>query len=211
MKLSHAALIASTLLLGACKFVVTGSENKSGGGANPGSVSPEQQVAAMWDSKVLPYLEKKAGDFITVRDAVKANADKAGATYGYKEQQSSSPWTVVVRIGGKIIAANTVSRAGTRDVDADGDGNADVRVQIGPVMRGTALRDCLDFVSFNQFTNQIDFAQFGKAFNLHVDKTLTSKLPRDQLVGKDVKMLGAYPLAGGSDLPLVTPAKIELQ
>jgi predicted lipoprotein len=210
MKLPHVIIVASTLLLAACKFVATGSESKDGGG-NSGTVSPEQQVGAMWDAKVLPYLEKKAGDFKAVRDAVEADADIAGAAYGYREKQSSSPWTVVVRLDGKIVAANTVSRAGSIDVDADGDGNADARVQIGPVMRGTALRDSLDFVSFNQFTNQIDFAQFGKAFNLHVDETVTSKLPRDQLIGKNVRILGAYPLAGGSDLPLVTPAKIKLQ
>ena len=33
-------------------------------------------------------------------------------------------------------------------------------VQIGPAMRGTAIRDALDFVSFNDFTNQIDFARY---------------------------------------------------
>ena len=33
-----------------------------------------------------------------------------------------------------------------------------LRVQIGPAIRGTALRDTLDFVDFNDFTNQIDFA-----------------------------------------------------
>jgi predicted lipoprotein len=108
------------------------------------------------------------------------------------------------------VAANTESRAGTVDVDADGDGKADAQVQIGPVMRGTALRDSLDFVSFNQFTNQIDFAQFGKAFNLYVGKTLTSNLPRDKLAGQTVKLLGAYPLGAAGSLPLVTPAEIEL-
>ena len=211
MKLSTVLIIAGALLLAGCKFVVTGSENKDKGGTGTATVSPEEQVAAIWDSKVLPYLEKKAGDFKAVRDAVRADPDKAGATYGYKEKQSSSPWSVIVRLDGKIVAANTQSRAATIDVDTDGDGTADARVQIGPVMRGTALRDCLDFVSFNQFTNQIDYAQFGKAFNLHVDKTLTSKLPREGLIGKTATILGAYALAGGNELPLVTPAKIEVK
>ena len=77
-----------------------------------------------------------------------------------------------MRVEGKIVAANTQSRAATIDVDVDGDGKADARVQIGPAMRGTALRDSLDFVQFNEFTNQIDFAQFGKAFNAYADKTV---------------------------------------
>ena len=57
-------------------------------------------------------------------------------------------------------------------------------MQIGPAMRGTALRDALDFVDFNAFTNQIDFAQFGKSFNTYANKTVLSKLPRDGLDGK---------------------------
>ena len=54
-----------------------------------------------------------------------------------------------------------------------------VRVQIGPAMRGTALRDALDFVDFNAFKNQIDFAQFGKSFNTYANTTVLSKLPRE--------------------------------
>ncbi|WP_246694530.1 DUF2291 family protein, partial [Mesorhizobium sp. M2E.F.Ca.ET.209.01.1.1] len=73
----------------------------------------------------------------------------------------------------------------------------DARVQIGPAMRGTALRDSLDFVQFNDFTNQIDFAQFGKAFNAYADKTVLSKLPREALEGRTAKVLGAYTIEGG--------------
>ena len=53
-------------------------------------------------------------------------------------------------------------------------------------MRGTALRDSLDFVSFNDFKNQIDYAQFGKAFNQYAVRTVLSDLPRDSLVGRSV-------------------------
>ena len=208
MKLPTTLILASALLLAGCKFVAT--EKKDGGADSSGASGPEQQVAEMWDAKVLPYLEGKAGDFKTVSEAVRANVEAAGVTYGNKEKQASSPWTVIVRLEGKIVAANTESRAGSIDVDADGNGTADARVQIGPVMRGTALRDSLDFVSFNQFTNQIDFAQFGKAFNIYADKTVLSKLPREALEGRSAKVLGAYTLGSGQDLPLVTPAEAEI-
>ena len=88
------------------------------------------------------------------------------------------------RLTARSSRPNTQSRAATIDVDVDGDGKADVRVQIGPAIQGTALRDSLDFVNFNDFTNQIDFAQFGKAFNTHADKTVLSKLPREGLEGQ---------------------------
>ena len=74
---------------------------------------------------------------------------------------------------------------------------------------GTALRDALDFVDFNSFKNQIEFAQFGKSFNNQVDATVLSKLPREQLEGRAVKLLGAYVQRSASDLPLMTPAQAE--
>ena len=46
MKLATITILASAALLTGCKFVAT--ENKNGAGG--GSVSPEQQVAEMWDA-----------------------------------------------------------------------------------------------------------------------------------------------------------------
>ena len=38
-------------------------------------------------------------------------------------------------------------------------------LQIGPVVRGTALRDATGHVSFNQFTNQLEYADVSKEMN----------------------------------------------
>ena len=77
-------------------------------------------------------------------------------------------------------------------------------------MRGTAIRDALDFVSFNDFTNQIDFARFGKAFNTYVNHNTLEKLPRDDLVGRKVTLIGAYPFVAAGETPLVTPVEISI-
>ncbi|TGT41155.1 DUF2291 family protein [Mesorhizobium sp. M8A.F.Ca.ET.165.01.1.1] len=172
--------------------------------------NPDKMVEDIWASKVIPYLVQKAGPLAEVQALAKTDPAAAGAKYGNPRKQTNSPWTFAVRVEGKIIAANTQSRAGTMDIDVDGDGKADARVQIGPAMRGTALRDSLDFVQFNDFTNQIDFAQFGKAFNAYADKTVLSKLPREALEGRTAKVLGAYTIEGGQELPLVTPAEAEI-
>ena len=83
-------------------------------------------------------------------------------------------------------------------------------MQIGPAMRGTALRDALDFVSFNDFKNQIDYAQFGKAFNQHVLRTALAQLPKQALVGRKVTALGAFTLDADGQPPLVAPAQLAL-
>ena len=193
--------------LTACKILPTPSAQ---GGGNAPAFNPDKMVEEIWAAKVVPYLKQKAGPFPEVHALATTDAAAAGAKYGNPNKQANSPWTFAVRLEGKIVAANTQSRAATIDVDVNGDGKADARVQIGPAVRGTALRDSLDFIQFNDFTNQIDFAQFGKAFNGYVDKTVLSKLPREALEGRSAKVLGAYTLGSGQDLPLVTPAEAEI-
>ncbi|MBZ9768896.1 DUF2291 family protein [Mesorhizobium sp. CA6] len=205
--LTVAALVG--LSLSACKILPT-LPAQGGDSANSTVFNPDKMVEDIWVSKVIPYLQQKAGPFAEVHALAKTDQVAAGARYGNAKKQANSPWTFAVRVEGKIVAANTQSRAATIDVDVDGDGKADARVQIGPAMRGTALRDSLDFVQFNDFTNQIDFAQFGKAFNAHADKTVLSKLPRDTLEGRTAKVLGAYTIESSQNLPLVTPAEAEI-
>jgi predicted lipoprotein len=199
--------VAALCALSACKILPTGT---SPGGDKPAAFDPDASVADIWDGKVLPYLKTKSGPYAEVQAAAKADPAAAGAKYGNTKKQANSPWTYAATIEGKIVAANTQSRAATIDVDVDGDDKADARVQIGPAIRGTALRDVLDFVDFNSFTNQIDYAQFGKAFNMHVNKTVLGTLPRDALEGRTAKVLGAFAASGGTDLPLATPAEIEI-
>jgi len=197
-------VVAVGISLTACKILPTPS------GDSGNAFNPDKMVEEIWAAKVVPYLQQKAGPFAEVHALAKADPASAGAKYGNPKKQANSPWTFAVRVEGKIIAANTQSRAATMDIDVDGDGKADARVQIGPAMRGTALRDSLDFIQFNDFTNQIDFAQFGKAFNAYADKAVLAKLPRDALEGRTAKVLGAYTLESGQDLPLVTPAEAEI-
>src|SRR5829696_2518925 len=214
--MSHLRVFLTALAIAAlpaCKILPTEQATKQSGVDtffDAKSFDPDKMVRDMWDSKVIPYLNAKAGAFPEVRDLARNSADDAGKKYGFRQKESNAPWTVVARIEGKIVAANTASRAATIDVDIDGDGKADATVQIGPALRGTALRDALDFVSFNTFTNQIDFAKFGKAFNQHVDRTSLSALPRDNLLGRQVTILGAFSLDKTGAPPLVTPATVTL-
>lgn len=72
------------------------------------------------------------------------------------------------------------------------------------------LRDSLTFVNFNEFKNQIEWAQYGKSFNTHVNGMLLEKLPRDGLTGKTIKATGAYPLPAKGQLPQFVPATITV-
>jgi predicted lipoprotein len=204
-------VVAAGLAVGGCKIVATPA--KKAGGAdegNGGGFDPDAMVNAIWDAKVIPYLSAKAAALPDVMALVRSNPDEAGRKFGYRAKEGNEPWTFVVAIDGRIVSAETTSRAATISVDTKGDGKVAAVVQIGPAMRGTALRDSLDFVSFNDFKNQIDYAQFGKAFNQRVARTFLAQLPRDSLVGRSVKILGAFTLEAGDQPPLVAPAQLTL-
>ncbi len=207
-----AAAIVAGLLLASCRFIPTADVPALANAGAPngaGAFEPDKMVASIWSAKVVPYFEKKAGPLIEVRDIAAKSPDEAGARFGYRAKSEDTPWTLMVKFDGVIVAADTESRASTISVDASGQGKADAIVQIGPAMRGTAIRDALDFVSFNDFTNQIDFARFGKAFNTAVNRSTLEKLPRDALVGRKVTVLGAYPFVSAAETPLVTPVEIS--
>jgi len=208
-----ATVLLSGLLVASCRFIRTADVQalaSEGIGRGAGPFDPDKRVASIWATKVVPYVEEKAGPFLQVRELAAKSPNEAGAKFGYRAKSEDTPWTLMVRIDGVIVGTNTESRAATIGVDVSGQGKTDATVQIGPAIRGTAIRDALDFVSFNDFTNQIDFAQFGKALNTHVDHETLEKLPRDSLIGHKVSILGAYPFVSATDTPLVTPVEITV-
>jgi len=206
------AIVPIGVALASCQFVATADVQKLAAEKSATSevFDPDKAVASIWTAKVVPYFEKKAGPLQEVLDLASKSPDEAGSRFGYRPKSGDVPWTLMVRFDGVIIAADTESRAAAVSVDTAGQGKPDAIVQIGPAIRGTAIRDALDFVSFNDFTNQIDFARFGKAFTTYENREFLGKLPRDSLIGRKVSVVGAYQPGSTGELPLVTPAEITL-
>lgn len=207
-----AAAVGLGLLLASCRLIPTAQVKAMGDTSlmnGAASFDPNKMVASIWTTKVIPYFEQKAGPFAAVRDLAASDPDAAGAKYGYRAKSDGTPWTLMVKVEGAIVAADTESRAATIGVDATGQGKTDVTVQIGPAIFGTSIRDALSFVSFNDFTNQIDFARYGAAFNAYANHNVLDKVPREGLVGRKVSLIGAYALGSG-DPPQVTPVEITV-
>lgn len=202
------ALLSAVTLVSSCKIKKTPSKEELAAASN--KFDPDQMVEEIWSPKLIPYLKDKAGEFSDVRRAELADQNVAGEQFGHKQKAGNAPWTYMVHMEGIIISANTESRASTIDIDNNSDGVADASVQIGPAIRGTSLRDSLNFISFNDFTNQIEYAQFGKAFNNYAKKSFLNDFPRDELAGRSVKLLGTYQHKSSSKLPVITPAELSV-
>ena len=126
------------------------------------------------------------------------------------ERGAGAPWNMVTTVKGRIVDADAESSAGRIGVDVDGDGKADVEVQIGPVIRGTSIRDSLSFISFTNYSNQIDFAQLANAFNRKAYASVLKDLPRDDLKGREVQLTGVFTVEEAGQPPLVTPVTLAL-
>lgn len=197
------------LALTGCKIIKTPTAEEAAIAAS-GGFDPDKQVADLWQAKVIPFLDQRAGTYQDVSALVASDANAAAAKYGHKEKNGTAPWTYAAKVSGTIVKAETKSRAAYLDTDVDGDGKADVRIQIGPVIKGTAIRDSLDFVNFSEFKNQIQWAEFGKAFNNHLNAQVLDKLSRDGLEGKKVEAVGAYPAPSSGQPALLTPVAITI-
>jgi predicted lipoprotein len=161
-------------------------------------------VAEIWDAQVVPLLQQNATDINTVLDALRQDQAAASEQYG-RRTDTRQPYSFVVSGSGTVTSVNTESRAGLAQVDTNGDGEADVSLAIGPVIRGTALRDGMPFITFNQFTNQMEYAAVSNEINALVNQRILTPLGDPQVLeGKQVTFAGAFLLANVDEI-IVTP------
>jgi len=66
-----------------------------------------------------------------------------------------------------------------------------VAIQIGPVMRGTALRDASGFIQFSDFTNQSEYAAAANALNESALRLVIAPVEFETLTGQVVSFVGA--------------------
>ena len=157
-----------------------------------GPFDAHDYVARIWDARALPALRAKAVPFAAFRD---------GRTTG------ATP----VSLDGVVLDVDTSSRVGIARIAATADGPADARLMIGPVLRGTALRDALDFIQFTDFTNQIQFASVADALNDRVLAAAIKDVPVASLKGRRVTVLGvAWREYGSQELPFVIAVQLSV-
>jgi len=164
-------------------------------------------VDSIWQSKVLPTVQEQAVDLPALLAALKADPAAAKQKYGHREGQR--PYNFLVKGEGKVLTVDTSSRSRMIKIDLlPGDGQPDATIQVGPVIRGTALRDALPFIQFNMFTNQLEYADVSNQLTDRVLKDVTGNLDVPGLQGKTVTFEGAYTLDESGDT-LITPVKLQ--
>lgn len=188
----------------ACKIVKT--DHAADAAAAQASGIPAL-VSETFDAQLLPLVTAKAQDYASLRAAVTADLDATGAAHGNRGAGEGAAWNFAIMGQGKVISANLTSRARKAELDMDGDGTVDLTLQLGPVIKGTALRDLAPFYDFNSFRDQIEFAELARALNDRLTSALV--LPEGDLTGKTLQFTGVLPLKSASEAWLVTAVTLQ--
>jgi predicted lipoprotein len=125
---------------------------------------------------------------------------------------TSQPTARMVKGTGVVTEIDRRSRVGVMLVRVVGAKPVTVAIQIGPVVRGTALRDASGFIHFSDFTNQTDYAGAANALNDAALRTVIAPLAIDTLQGRTIVFAGAVAksVAREGGAIAVTPVTLEV-
>ncbi|WP_158782881.1 DUF2291 family protein [Pantoea sp. BAV 3049] len=197
-------LAIAVLALGGCRIV---SQQELADLKNP--PNPKMaNIASTYQHAIVPQVlndAKPLGEVMKDLAAAK-DFDSACKQFGYRSQEEN-PCVFTVKVNGTVASVNTTSRSGKMTVkDASGQ---DVAVQIGPIIRGTALRDVYKGVSYQDFNDQVMFGDYGKAINTLASNEVIKLQPK---VGDRVEVDGVF---SSWDVPQtapdITPARVVRQ
>ena len=148
-------------------------------------------------------VEARAVEAKTLAEALQANQQEAVQKYGV-----GSPLPVIpVKLEGVVQPG----QMGIFPLQVAGlpAGNQ-VRLQTGPAITGTDLRDASGKIQFGDFTNQIEYQNAGSAINRAMKAAVLDKLDRDALPGKTVQVVGVFRLLTPTNW-MVTPVSVEVK
>jgi predicted lipoprotein len=200
MVLAAAALALIVAMALDTKIVAIGSPEA----VKPGVFSPDAFGAAEFP-KIKTEIEARAVEATVLAAAL--TADKAAATKQYGVPNGTGGTVFSVKFTG--VAGD--AKSGVYDLVVSGlPDTIGIRVQTGPAINGTDLRDATGAIKFGQFVNQIEYQNAGSALNREMKKQILEKIDTASLKGKTISVIGAFKLINPKKW-LVTPVKLDIQ
>lgn len=201
-------LLASLLSLASCKlWTIRPIESKEQKPASPQQFNANAYVDSVWQSKVVPTMLEKAVDLTAVLAAL--DADPEAGKKQYSSGDAGGAAHFIVKGAGRVsrVESRSQNRALTL-MPPNYKGKTEVAIQVGPAFRGSALRDAVGFIQFNQFTNQLQFADVGNKLNDRVATAVVKDFDLATAQGKQVSFCGAFTFSDRAKI-IITPVKLE--
>lgn len=196
------SVIAAVVVIGAIAFDTKVVKIGSDADVRPQTFSPETYGVSEFP-KIKASIEERAADAVEVANALVADKAAAGKKYGVGAVNPVIP----VKFTGTVVERK--SNYNVVKVDGMPEGVA-IRVQTGPAINGTDLRDATGTVEFGQFKNQIEYQNAGSALNNEMKKQVLANVDADALADKTVSVVGVFKLVNPKNW-LVTPVGLEVK
>ena len=197
-------LVTATVIVGLVAAMALSTRVVSRSAAAPEGSFSAKAFGEKQFPRVRSAITERATDAVTLAAALaedRSAAVKRYAVSGGTGPEISVAFTGVVGAGESGIFAVTVP-----GVPA----SVSIRVQTGPAVSGTDLRDASGDIEYGQFVNQIDYQDAAAALNDRLRSTVLSTLDRDSLPGSTIEVVGAFRLIDPATW-LVTPVKVTQQ
>jgi predicted lipoprotein len=202
------------MVLSACAkvpgvYVYERKDAAATGGQAPSDA--KSYVAGVWSAKIVPTVHEKAVEVGTVAAAIAKDPAAAGPQYGH-QAGTGSPYAFMVKGAGTVTKVDASVPTGPMTVEVAQAGGKPLTLSIatGPVIAGTAVRDAVGFISFGDFTNQIEYAQVANEINSRVKTEVIAKIDLVGVTGKQVTFYGAFSALPGALQILLVPTELTV-
>jgi len=163
-------------------------------------------VDSIWESRLVPLVIEKAVDLSTLLAAFDADLEAAMKQYGHDEASGAAHF--IIKGEGRVSRVNSSSQNRTLSINMPSyKGKTEVVLQIGPAFRGTAIRDAVGFIQFNQFVNQLQFADVGNKLNDRVFTSVVHGFDLATAQGRQVSFYGVFTFSERNKI-MITPVKL---
>lgn len=154
--------------------------------------------------RIQEFVEAKAVDALTLGPAALADKDAAAKEYGTASTTGAIMMVKFTGVAGEV-------KSGVYEMKVEGlPEDIRVRLQTGPAINGTDLRDAPGDIAFGSFKNQIEYQDAGSGINRAMKAAVLDGIDTANLAGKTLEVTGAFRLINPK-MWLVTPVRVTVQ
>jgi predicted lipoprotein len=175
--------------------------------------NPVEYVDSIWDETFIPAYLEESSDIVAVLSALSEDQITAVQKFGLPQDSGESLPVFKVKGNANVLEYDDSSRNGLLLLDlCPYDGKVDISLQVGPVVKDTALRDSVSFISFTDVGNQLHFANLADELNNRMKQKVIEPLDLENIEGTTICFYGAIKLNEGQSLEtlVVTPVQIDV-
>ncbi len=167
---------------------------------------PVSYVENIWESKILTTIHNDSEEITFILDQLFKNQELAEEKYGHRSGTGS--FSFMVRGKAEVVSLNKKSRVGTLSIKLEKEYDSEIYITIGPVIKKDSIRDAVKFIKFNDFVNQLDFADVSRVIKVRVLNEIIGPLNLKEIAGKKINFEGAITF-DRKDKIYITPTNID--